>query len=252
MKDLILSNPEIVRDILNKIKNRGSCKLDDFKKWFPQYFAGSASGSAWYHPPADIRQLILWGLIDAFDGAKPIKFDDISDENIDLLTFRLAEFAIALENILEISLTARPFFGTPQPARSKNWADIFVLMPFRPEIDSVFNIHVQNVAKGLGLKSGRADNENFSSGKAIIGDIWSGIYHARFIIADCTGKNSNVFYEIGIAHTLGKPTILISQTKKDIPFDLQHLRYIIYENTPEGMKKLEEKVKSNLEELLHD
>jgi len=53
------------------------------------------------------------------------------------------------------------------------------------------------------------------------------------------GKNPNVFYEIGIAHTLGKQTVLITQRLADIPFDLRHLRVIPYEYTPKGMQKFE-------------
>ena len=62
----------------------------------------------------------------------------------------------------------------------------------------------------------------------IIKDIWASIYRAKIIIADCTGKNPNVFYEIGVAHAIGKSVILITQNESDIPFDLRHLRYLIY------------------------
>jgi hypothetical protein len=247
---LIMSNPETVRNILKKIKSNGQCTLEDLRSRFPQHFTSYEGGAGRNHPPDDFRQLVLWGLVKAFDGSNSVEFSEIDDERVERLTFKLSDFAITLEDVLEVSLSASPFFGTPQPFFSKNWADIFMLMPFRPEIDSVFNVHVRNVASTLGLRAGRADNANFHSGGEITGDIWSGIYHARFIVADCTGKNSNVFYEIGIAHTLGKPTILISQTKDDIPFDLQHLRYLIYANTIEGLEKLEGELKSNLEGML--
>ncbi|MFL6208451.1 MAG: hypothetical protein ACJ74W_06345 [Pyrinomonadaceae bacterium] len=249
-----MSNPAIVRAILKKIKNNGSCTLEDLRRWFPQYFTDNAAGGGGfgYHPPDDFRQLVRWGLIVGLDGSQLVELHEIDDARIKNLTFKLSDFAITLENVLQISLTASPFFGTPQPFHSKRWADIFMLMPFRPETDVVFNVHVQNVASSLGLQAGRADNESFHSGGEIVGDIWSGIYHAKFIVADCTSKNSNVFYEIGIAHTLGKPTILISQTKDDVPFDLQSLRLIIYENTTEGLKKLEGQLKSNLEDMLRE
>jgi hypothetical protein len=47
-----------------------------------------------------------------------------------------------------------------------------------------------------------------------------------------------VFYELGIAHTLGKPTIMITQNIDDTPFDLRHLRTVTYENTPDGLNEL--------------
>jgi hypothetical protein len=58
------------------------------------------------------------------------------------------------------------------------------------------------------------------------------------VICDCTGRNANVFYEAGIAHTLGKDVILITQNRSDIPFDLSHLRYIFYLDNNEGREKL--------------
>ena len=58
------------------------------------------------------------------------------------------------------------------------------------------------------------------------------------MIADCTGRNPNVFYEIGIAHTLGRDVILITQNEADVPFDLRHLRYVQYLNNGEGREVL--------------
>lgn len=58
------------------------------------------------------------------------------------------------------------------------------------------------------------------------------------MICDCSGTNPNVFYEIGIAHTLGREIILITQAESDIPFDLRHLRYVRYLNNAEGRQAL--------------
>jgi len=59
------------------------------------------------------------------------------------------------------------------------------------------------------------------------------------MVADLTGRNPNVFYEIGLAHALGKDVIIITQTMNDVPFDLKALRCIVYDFTPRGMKQLE-------------
>ena len=69
-------------------------------------------------------------------------------------------------------------------------------------------------------------------------DIWIGINEAKVVIAEITGKNPNVFYELGIAHTLGKDVILITQNMKDIPFDLNRYRIIEYEDNSDGYDKL--------------
>ena len=70
-------------------------------------------------------------------------------------------------------------------------------------------------------------------------DIWSLINNADIIICDCTGKNPNVFYELGLAHAIGKNVICITQNTEDIPFDIKHIRYIKYEYNPRGMTKFE-------------
>jgi hypothetical protein len=72
------------------------------------------------------------------------------------------------------------------------------------------------------------------------------------LIADCTGRNPNVFYEIGIAHTVGRKVILISQHADDMPFDLAHIRRIAYEYTPRGMAAFEETLRKTLESELQE
>ena len=68
----------------------------------------------------------------------------------------------------------------------------------------------------------------------------------RVLIADCTERNPNVFYEIGIAHTLGKQVILIARSDDDIPFDLRPIRYINYKYTPRGMSEFEGNLQKHL------
>ena len=73
---------------------------------------------------------------------------------------------------------------------------------------------------------------------AIIQDIVTLIDKSFVVVCDCTGRNANVFYEIGIAHTLGREVVLITQVDADIPFDLRHLRYIKYLDNDEGRHAL--------------
>lgn len=83
--------------------------------------------------------------------------------------------------------------------------------------------------------------------QSVVQDIWTAIVSARLIVVDCTDRNPNVFYEIGLAHTIGKPTILLTQRAEDIPFDLRHLRCIDYQLTPRGMKEFETKFKQTVQ-----
>jgi hypothetical protein len=125
------------------------------------------------------------------------------------------------------------------PRHDEEWPEIFVLMPFTAELVTIYEDHIKKaVAESeFELRVGRADD--FFGPRPIMKDVWSAIHAARIIIADCTGRNPNVFYEIGLAHAIGRYTILISQSLDDIPFDLRHLRIILYKYTPPGMKAFE-------------
>ena len=74
----------------------------------------------------------------------------------------------------------------------------------------------------------RADAEIFAIGK-IIDQIWRGINAAKVLVAELSTRNPNVFYELGLAHALHKPVVLVSSNEPDVPFDLQHIRVIYYD-----------------------
>jgi ClpX C4-type zinc finger len=116
----------------------------------------------------------------------------------------------------------------------------FYLCPYSEPFNSIYKDHVFKVLSNEGFTTERAD-EIFGT-QPIIEDIWEGINSASIIIADVTGKNPNVMYEIGMAHTIGKPVIIITQNINDVPFDLKHYRCIIYEYTPRGCTALEERL----------
>ena len=65
----------------------------------------------------------------------------------------------------------------------------------------------------------------------ILEDIWQSIHAATFIVADITGRNPNVLYELGIAHTLAKPVLILSKNSADIPIDLATRRVLLYGQT---------------------
>lgn len=99
------------------------------------------------------------------------------------------------------------------------------------------------------MKCLRAD-DLFTS-NVIIEEIWCNINVSRLVISDLTDKNPNVFYETGIAHALGKPVILITQSLKFVPFDLRHIRVIEYEYTPQGMKTFEDALARTISNVLN-
>jgi hypothetical protein len=79
-------------------------------------------------------------------------------------------------------------------------------MAFSPDFKPIYVTHISRVVQKLGLTVGRADD--FFTAHFVMADVWTAVYRSRVVIADCTGRNPNVFYEIGMAHTVGKPVIL--------------------------------------------
>lgn len=146
-------------------------------------------------------------------------------------------------------IPARPVFGAPSD-KSQFMCDVFMIMPFLDQFTEIYTAHIKPVVENQGLSIKRGDD--FFSPDAIMREIWSAMYAAKLIIAECTGRNPNVYYELGIAHTLGKPVIMLTQDVDDIPFDLRHLRHIQYETTPEKRLLLEDHLTSNLIRVLHD
>jgi hypothetical protein len=124
----------------------------------------------------------------------------------------------------------------------------FVLMPFVESLQPVYDDHIRPVVKKSGLRCERADEIRGTT--AITWDIWERINRSRLLIADLTGQNANVFYELGLAHALGKDVVLLTQSMDFVPFDLKTIRCIVYEYTPRGTKDLEEKLLNTLSSLI--
>ena len=112
----------------------------------------------------------------------------------------------------------------------------FVMMPIKKGYDEVYEHVIKPTFNEMGIKCNRADE--IYSANPIISDIWHQIQTSGWIIADLTGRNPNVFYELGLAHALGVNVILLTQEIKDVPFDLQHWRCIVYKQSIEGAKAL--------------
>jgi len=126
---------------------------------------------------------------------------------------------------------------------------VSVMMPFGKEFEAVYET-LRGAAEDNDLPCVRADEIWHES--AIINDIARLIYKSRVVVADLTGRNANVFYEAGIAHTLGREVVLVTQNPNDVPFDLRHLRYIHYLANDQGLKKLREDLSRRLHALFNN
>jgi hypothetical protein len=135
------------------------------------------------------------------------------------------------------------------PESPQDPALVAVMMPFAPEFEPVFKT-IESAAMRAGLKCLRV--KDIWEHSTIIQDVFSLIFRSRIVVCDFSGRNPNVFYEAGIAHTLGKNVVPITQSGTDIPFDLQHHRYLTYLNNGEGLLTLRAALSSRLSELAPD
>ena len=130
-------------------------------------------------------------------------------------------------------------FATERPS-------CFVLMPFSARWSNRIWRLIREVVEDWGLECLRADD---LYGQDVMEDIWWGINTARVVVADITGRNPNVMYELGLVHTVGKSFVLLTQSVKDVPFDLLRFRHIVYEDNADGYEKLRRQLPGHLREI---
>ena len=126
-------------------------------------------------------------------------------------------------------------------------------MPFSNKVaKDAYNYSIKKICKKHKLEIRKADD--IFSTKPIYDDIVKEIKDASIIIVDISDNNPNVFYELGMAHTLKQnQTIIITQGDYNItPFDIAHFRIIKYENSIEGKENLEKQLELTLNNLLTD
>ena len=104
----------------------------------------------------------------------------------------------------------------------------FVIMPFRPELNFFYLYLKKHLHEKLGVELERADDKVLT--KPMMEKIRGQIQSADFVIGDITGRNANVFYELGLADAYGKPAILLTaEAVEDAPADVRHLEFVKYD-----------------------
>ncbi len=136
-------------------------------------------------------------------------------------------------------------FTTPREPIQSNL--VSVMMPFDSSFTPVYEA-IKTACRNLNLECRRADD--IWEHSTIIQDIYSLIYRSKIVVCDFTRKNPNVFYEAGIAHSLGREVIPIVQNSNDVPFDVGQHRYIQYLNNGEGLQRLVTEITPRLQTLM--
>lgn len=125
----------------------------------------------------------------------------------------------------------------------------FVIMPFLEDLEEIFERVLKPAITSEPVLMRCVRGDGIFSSQPIMGDVWALIQKAEIIVADLTGKNPNVLYELGLAHALLKKVILIAQSVDDLPFDLRHLRTIVYKHSLNGTDALARKLVAAITEL---
>jgi hypothetical protein len=127
----------------------------------------------------------------------------------------------------------------------------FVMMPFGGWYDRYYQEIFVPAIKDAGFEPVRVD-ELFSTG-SVVEQIWEQISKASVLLADLSDKNPNVFYELGLAHAAKKPVVFTASKLEDVPFDLRHLRVIVYEiREPGWAQKLKEHITNYVKNAAKD
>jgi hypothetical protein len=125
----------------------------------------------------------------------------------------------------------------------------FVVMQFSEPYNDLYQQVIIPVARECGVGTKRADDT--AGPGVILADIIKQIQTADLIIAEITPTNPNVFYEVGYAHALNKPTILIAEKGRQLPFDLSSFRTLFYENSIAGKKRIEDGLRAHIKAIFN-
>jgi hypothetical protein len=128
----------------------------------------------------------------------------------------------------------------------------FVIMEFSQKYNDLYHEVISPICIKNNIEPIRAD-ESKTTG-LILNDIIKRIYEAKFIIAEITPKNPNVYFEIGFAIAIQKPVIFIADKNniEGLPFDISGFRVLFYENTIPGKSKIEEELSKHIESILSE
>ncbi len=129
---------------------------------------------------------------------------------------------------------------------------VFVAMQFSEPFDTFYEHVIRPVAQEqeFGFDVVRIDEK---AGPGIIfQEIKNEIEDASMVVAEITAPNENVFYELGYAHALNKPTILLAQRGKQLPFDIRSYRVIFYDDTIGGKNAVEDQLRNHFRAIARD
>jgi hypothetical protein len=240
-----------------KIQENNSCEIlfyfDPEKRWFVSAGLGGAPGQGFF-----IRHWDGQWTVHASGGSKSSL---LAKQNYDLaITYHGSQVTLAINEVDVLSVNL-PF--SPPPSQTgiqcidcdnikisdfsvkTTPGKAFVVMQFSSPYNEIYEDVIKTVCLEFGVEARRAD-ETYSPG-LILADIVEKITESEFVIAEITPANPNVYYEVGYAHAINKPIILLVDSDiEKLPFDISGFRALFYENTIAGKSKFEEKLRKHI------
>jgi hypothetical protein len=190
----------------------------------------------------------LTDLVWAITGERPLTATGGDPDHPSIDAAELAD--IRSENRRFTSKDPEKTDATGNSTQPEGRARCFVIMPFN---SSDLQWIYENIVKPAASKRAICERGDDAFGSNVVmEDIFNKIKSSSFAIADLTGKNANVFYELGICHALGKPVLLLAQSVEDLPFDIRHRRVLLYEYSPPGCSRLQTELEKHLGRMLCD
>jgi hypothetical protein len=171
---------------------------------------------------------------------------EIKDGGIRVLSLTLP--TVFDESNIGISVMSKSDVIIHEFSVAKERPKAFVVMQFTEPYNQYYSDIIKKVCADFGVDVKRAD-EHFGTGM-VLADIVQDIIDSKFIIADISEINPNVYYEIGYAHALNKPTIILAEKGTKLPFDISPFRVLFYENTIIGKSKFEDGLRSHLSAMV--
>jgi hypothetical protein len=212
-------------------------EFDPTQGWIPVHGVGSAKNlqpNRTYHLLVTQRGQKISLSVDGVRVIERILSKPLSGHEIGLFAYGKAPIA----------------FG--QVAGTESHSRVFVATPFSEPFDTLYRNVIRPVALELNLEVVRMDEK---AGPGIIfQEMQREISEAKIVVAEVTSPNENVFYELGYAHALNKPTILLAQRSKDkqLPFDIRSYRVIFYDDSIGGKPEVGERLRKYFVAILED
>jgi hypothetical protein len=158
-------------------------------------------------------------------GARPRIGRALRSTGLDVFLDEFRDSAARLKRDV-LFLGPERLYAPPKDRAGPRKATCFIVMPFSQEWSADVHRILARACETAGVRPVRGDD--LFTPTDILEDIWQSINAADFVVADITGRNPNVLYELGIAHALAKPVLILSKDAADIPIDLATRRVILY------------------------